>query len=105
MTQQQANSSELRIYFGYNLRNSTTPDPIDALQSANQVIRAMSDLIQGYRDPNEFGLNPDGDVRAGIRHIFEACAQQIDVAVDELHRNSLTPEQSSYPILKETNSN
>lgn len=77
-------STEQRVYFGYHWGNRPMPQPTESIAAVSQVIRAMNDLIQGYHDPNDWGTSPEGDTRAGIRHIFEACALQLESALGDV---------------------
>lgn len=72
---------KLPVYFGYW---DADKYPAEAIHGVRQVIAAMSDLLQGYRDPNDLGTSPNGDTRAGIRHIFEACTQQLEAVADQV---------------------
>ena len=68
-------------YFGYS---DAAKHPTEAIAGVRQVIVVMSDLLAGYRDPNDLGENPDSDTRSGIRFVFEACAMQLKAATQEI---------------------
>lgn len=64
------------VYFGYF--GNPAEKPHEGVAGVQSVIRAVNDLLYNYKDPNNLGEDPDSDVRAGIHHILEACAMQLE---------------------------